>query len=313
MRDMFQVTVDGVPLAVTYHAPRVAEGHEGTEPMPALLVLNFGDICRSGPGDVCAQMGDQLSDLGYPVFRFDMPGLGDTPGDLPQWKSTYWRHIEEGGEIHWVCGLMHELRRRYRLRGFVLVGLCGGAVTSAFVALREPAAICGVILADTPYHLSTPARFDLNLSAPAGGTMSLRRRLRHAAYRAWVWGKTVPGLKALLNAFRRAKHKISERWVAPEPESWVSERNDKLLDSLRKVEQTFPTLWILSPAAERDLTRQDLMPTPERNRLKLLVIKNTNHLFTSGDGKERFNEAVRNWMLENFPVPSRIAAEVRSL
>ena len=46
-------------------------------------------------------MADRLCARGYPVYRFDMPGLGDTDGDLPEYHETYWRYVEAGGQTPW--------------------------------------------------------------------------------------------------------------------------------------------------------------------------------------------------------------------
>ncbi len=86
-REAITVAVGGVCLRGTYHKPaddgRGTPEHQGEANDLGLLFLNHGFLPRSAPGDSAAKWGDSFAQNGYPSFRFDLPGLGDSDGDAP--------------------------------------------------------------------------------------------------------------------------------------------------------------------------------------------------------------------------------------
>ena len=45
---------------------------------PAVVLFNVGLVHRPGPFRQQVQLSRRLALLGHPVFRFDMPGIGDS-------------------------------------------------------------------------------------------------------------------------------------------------------------------------------------------------------------------------------------------
>jgi len=76
MRKCIQFELGGQWLRGTCHEPSKS-GRVG------LLFGNSGWLPRSGRGDLYAHLADALARDGYWTFRFDMPGLGDSDGDVP--------------------------------------------------------------------------------------------------------------------------------------------------------------------------------------------------------------------------------------
>ena len=60
---------------------------EGTEAC-GLLIVSGGNEVRSGPWAGQAQLAAQIADAGFPVFRFDRRGVGDSEGPNGEFRSS---------------------------------------------------------------------------------------------------------------------------------------------------------------------------------------------------------------------------------
>src|ERR1700758_2148609 len=82
------VTLDGlgVLLRGTFHKPHPSKdaGAKLNRLKPlGILFLNSLSLPRAATGDSAVYWAESLAGRGYPSFRFDLPGLGDTAGDVP--------------------------------------------------------------------------------------------------------------------------------------------------------------------------------------------------------------------------------------
>ncbi len=140
----------GVDLHGTFHLP---SGHttdsdlcNSTTGRTAVLIVNALAAPRAGYGDSAVYWADSFARVGIPCFRFDLPGLGDTRGDLPAELLTF---ITDGGYAALIEQKAKELVARFHLRGVILMGHCAGAVTALYGASDQK--LCkGLILMD-PY------------------------------------------------------------------------------------------------------------------------------------------------------------------
>jgi len=60
---------------------------EGSE-ASGLLIVSGGNEVRSGPWAGQAQLAAQIADVGFPVFRFDRRGVGDSEGPNGEFRSS---------------------------------------------------------------------------------------------------------------------------------------------------------------------------------------------------------------------------------
>jgi pimeloyl-ACP methyl ester carboxylesterase len=147
------VTLHGLGCAVrgTYHKPQFES--PGTNPI-GVLILNSLSPSRAAAGDSAIYWADAFAKSGYPAFRLDMPGFGDSDGDPPPELLTF---INTGGYGPIASALMRELSETFGLSGVVVVGLCAGAVSALYTAAASKDCR-GLVLMDPYFHLPLPPR-----------------------------------------------------------------------------------------------------------------------------------------------------------
>src|SRR5262249_49285916 len=93
---------------------------------------------------------DDLAHAGFHVFRFDMPGLGDSEGHLPDNALAVMRMIQSGGHSMYASELVGSLIEAYHLKRIILAGHCGGAVTAIYTASESHARGVSALIAYEP-------------------------------------------------------------------------------------------------------------------------------------------------------------------
>jgi pimeloyl-ACP methyl ester carboxylesterase len=149
------ITLDGLGVLVrgTYH--RSAYEGSGFDEPPSeagrigVLFLNSLSIPRTATGDSAVYWADSLARLGYPVFRCDLPGLGDSCGNVPNELLDF---MNDGGFGPIASSKAKELVERFNLAGVVIAGHCAGAITAIHAASACPECK-GLILMDPYFHL----------------------------------------------------------------------------------------------------------------------------------------------------------------
>lgn len=142
-RELITVTAGGERLRGTYHKPSTQAARVG------ILWINSGWAPRAAFGDAAVGWADSFARQGYPCFRLDLPGLGDSEGTLPEKWLDLCDLINNGHFVSHVSGAATNLAARHHLSGMVLMGHCGGAVSAIYAAAANPD-IQGVVALD-PY------------------------------------------------------------------------------------------------------------------------------------------------------------------
>ena len=102
---------------------RAAGSPPGARRKPAVILMNAGSIHRVGPNRSFVRMARRWADLGYPVLRMDLSGIGDSPApagcveNLPYPRDA----------ILDAQAAMTALAEQGIAERFILSGLCSGA------------------------------------------------------------------------------------------------------------------------------------------------------------------------------------------
>lgn len=297
MREALTIRVDGLLLHGTSHIgpARKAVG---------VLFLNSGSLPRSSRGDLYAHLADDLSEEGFPCFRFDLPGLGDSQGEVPSEYAEFYELVQEGEFAGTVVRLVKDLRQAYGLSGFVLAGICGGAQTSVFAAAKErDACIAGLALLDMPFFLYR--RSPVPAAQASGGSRLARLRSGiargKARFRDWVLAqKWEPQATKVYYGLKKITSRANGNALPPNT-------NMPLLKALTGLlENGMPALMV---------TAHPPIPEPQSfdyighvaartgDRLEHARVEGTTHSFVENDGAEAVRAAVSAWMAKLPALP----------
>jgi pimeloyl-ACP methyl ester carboxylesterase len=148
----------GVRLQGTYHPPACQPSAAPVD-RPALrrvgvLFLNSLSMPRAASGDSAVHWADAIAAHGYPSFRIDLPGLGDSEG---QASIDLLNKVNNGGFASVVAAAANQLVKRFGLSGVVFIGHCAGAV-SALYSGAASSDCKGLILLEPYFHLPLAER-----------------------------------------------------------------------------------------------------------------------------------------------------------
>jgi pimeloyl-ACP methyl ester carboxylesterase len=285
------ITLDGsdVWMRGTYHRP-YDDNSEMKTILPerdrlGVVFLNSLSVPRASTGDSAVYWADAFAGCGYPSFRLDLPGLGDTFGQIPNELLDY---INAGNYAAVTASKLKELVDRYALSGVVVVGHCAGALTAVFAAsgCKE---VKGLIMMDPYFHLPQAVR-----PKARQGLSDWARRTRFGGF--------------LSNIYDRARE-LQRRIRRNSP---PKNANFALLARWKQVASTgLPILMIKAPGlkspgikprtGEFDYLRHALMLAGNRRRIVIELIEGTDHSFADRAGRAAVRQRIKNWLTDQFP------------
>ena len=196
-----------------------------------VVIIVGGAQYRVGSHRQFVQLARFLSAAGFPVLRFDLPGMGDSPGELPAFEDT----------TPHIAAAINGFQQQYPgVERVVLWGLCDGASASLlYVDATHAPRIAGLAL------LNPWVRSEVSL-ARARVKHYYRQRLLEAEF----WRKLFKGRVGLnaLKDFGGSVRRMSG--AAPAKQSF----QDRMAQAWRSFDR--PILLLLS---ERDLTAQEFV------------------------------------------------------
>jgi len=107
---------------------------------PTVLILTAGLVHHTGPFRLHVEIARRLAADGYPSFRFDLAGLGDSD---PRAMDV----SEAEGAASDVIRVMDHLQSEFGTRRFVLLGLCSGADNAHHAAICDERVV-GIVALD---------------------------------------------------------------------------------------------------------------------------------------------------------------------
>jgi pimeloyl-ACP methyl ester carboxylesterase len=246
-----------------------------------------------------------------------MPGLGDSPGDIPIHLEELWRDILRGAHELPLHALCEDLVRRFSLKGLVVGGFCGGAVTALYAVNARSPLILGLVLLEpemalvrtnTPSAITATApmtvdsfqeRIDI-LWIRVRSLESWRRLLKGKSdFKFWLnlWNGLLDfAVRKLLNVGRRKK-------LLP------PETNQRMLNSWQLARRLrIPTLVLSVASSNRSkyYLAYGLQPgVPDlKSALEWAEIPNTTHAMLTGGAKDAVGKHFEIWVSKYFPIPT---------
>ena len=283
------ITLDGsdVELRGTYHkAPRQGTGPDSdhrreTRGGVGIAFVNALSTPRAGYSDSAVYWAESFAACGYPCFRFDLPGLGDSRGDVPPELLTY---ITDGGFASVMTQKLKELAARYHLAGVIVAGHCAGSVTALYAA--SDSKLCnGLILMD-PYF-NYPKRM-----APKVPETFV------------VWSRRTK----LGSMARRVYDQVRDLSRTVRADGLPGSTNFALLAQWKHVNaRGVPVLVLTSPGLEPRAGQFDYMShamkTAGRHAaITLRSVADTDHSFANAAGRNAVQQHVGAWLVKHFPV-----------
>jgi alpha-beta hydrolase superfamily lysophospholipase len=99
---------------------------------PAIVFFNAGAVHHVGPNRVYVTLARHLSAAGFPCFRFDLEGIGDSVLRTPGREN----HPYPDTATADARAALDHLRQRFGYTRFIALGLCSGAHTSFHAGLQ---------------------------------------------------------------------------------------------------------------------------------------------------------------------------------
>jgi pimeloyl-ACP methyl ester carboxylesterase len=291
-REIVSLEVLGHRLSGTYHRPPgdgIVSWTSGLcASAPAVLILNSLALPRASTGDSAVYWAESFARSGYPTFRFDLPGLGDSDGHT---STDLLDFINDGGFAAAAVGIANELVGRGGFPGVVFVGHCAGAVTANYAAASFKKCK-GLIMLDPYFHLPI-------LKRPKS-----REKLSDWARRSKLG-------RPMSNLFDRAKRVRLILRGANLP----SNANTKLIGKWKEVSAAgLPMLVFKAPGikakgskprvGEFDYMGYVAKLAGRKSDLVIKAIENADHSFANRAGREAIVEATLAWLASHFPVAS---------
>jgi pimeloyl-ACP methyl ester carboxylesterase len=289
-RELVDVEVLGHRLRGTYHRPAPSASamrpRNGGQGQTAVLFLNSLALPRAATGDSAVYWADSFAEHGYPAYRFDLPGLGDSDGETTTGLLDF---INAGGYAPSAAALASEITRRAGISGVVIVGHCAGSVSAVFTA-----ASCkeckGLILMDPYFHL------------PVAKRPEVREHLSHWVRRNFI-GKALSDLYDRVKSLRLFLH----------GSALPGNANVALLGKWKNVAAAgLPILMFKAPGikasgskprlGEFDYIEHVLKLAGRKSRVTVKTVDTADHSFANRAGRETVRKEIESWLFGNFPL-----------
>jgi pimeloyl-ACP methyl ester carboxylesterase len=293
MRELITLGGGGVLLHGTYHraAGVAASDPGGTANKLGVMFLNALSSPRSLIGDSGIYWATHFAEIGYPCFRFDLPGLGDSYGEIP---NDLLRFTNEGGYAAIASSKTKELVGSRKLTGVVMFGHCAGATTAIYAASACSNECKGLILMDPYFNL------------PKAITSSIRPELVNWARRSRV------------GAILRASYdRVREFRGGMRKDALPANANYNLISRFKQVlSRGLPILVLRAhqpsvlgnstgKAGNFDYLHYMLSFAQARDQVTIKMIEGTDHSFANRSGRDAVRGYAEAWMAERFSQPPK--------
>jgi pimeloyl-ACP methyl ester carboxylesterase len=280
----------GVRLQGTYHHP--ADRQSGAPAEPAnlnrigILFVNSLSMPRAASGDSAVRWAESIADQGYPSFRIDLPGLGDSEGEA---STDLLDIVNAGGFAYVAAAAANQLVKRFGLSGVVFFGHCAGAVSALYAGVA--CSDCkGLILLDPYFYL------------PRAERPKVRQQLSD-----WARSSRVGRLAS--NLYDRIRNFSSLLRGSALP----ANANSQLLARWKQVASTgLPILLLKAPGIKAQGSKPRLGEfnyidhvvnlAGRKKSITVEFVERADHSFANREGREAVEQHIGGWLAANFPL-----------
>lgn len=150
----------------------------------ALLILSHsGLVHKAGSHRGQHNLAQYFASRGYPVFRFDPVGFGDSDGVTSEHiNQDLFASIESGRFVSSYTGAFDYLAGRFKDHRWIVSGVCGGAISSLLGGAENRHPIAGYALISCPVVLDG-SHFDYSRREPPQMAVKMLRMYASKAFR----------------------------------------------------------------------------------------------------------------------------------
>jgi len=280
----------GDRLQGTFHRPADRRFDSSSPPAGkdriGVLFLNSLSLPRASSGDSAVHWAEAIARHGFPSFRVDLPGLGDSEGRA---STDLLDFINGGGYVRAAQDAVKQLVDRFELTGMVLFGHCAGSVSSVYAAAASRDCK-GLILLDPYFHL------------PQARRPKVRQELSDWARRSMIGRK-------LSNGYDRARNLLLKLRGSLPP----ANANTALLLRWKQLAATgVPILLLKAPGikahgsrprvGEFDYIDHVVQLAGRKSRVEVQFVGCADHSFANREGRRAVQRHIEDWLSAHFPL-----------
>ncbi len=289
-RELITLQGLGALVRATYHPPHTKNSDAQLAAVNSknlgILFLNSLSLPRAATGDSSVYWAEAFAECGYPSFRIDLPGLGDSEGSVPGDMLEY---VNSGGYAAVTSTLIKEISDRFQLSGMVVMGHCAGAV-SAIHAAAASKECKGLVLMDPYFHLNQAVR------------PKVRQELS-------VWARR----NALGRFLSSIYDRLRDLLLTLHRNALPKNANIALLNRWKDVSATgLPILLLKAPGlrspgtkprvGEFDYLSHILGLASRKGKVMLQLVEGTDHSFANRVGRAAVRKFTSDWLDTVFPL-----------
>lgn len=285
--------------------------HEPVTPvagLPGIILVAAGEACRAA--FFYPKLARELARRGWRVLRFDPRGIGDSHGSLDcQLLTEVFRKVEGGVLVPDTRSAIEFMKDACGCQSSVLVGLCGGAITSILVA-QEHRRVAGIVPLELPMRLTPSGDTDISqsLSREIPWDESLaRHRGTLVLLRARRVYHRIQDLRRRLGVAVASATRRGRGHLPGDGGGWYRERigDDASCAMLAALERTLdrrvPVLCVFADTEQPKLFEQALPGVFDRRPaarpcISYEIIRGSDHNFTVTGSAEALIGAVVSWL-----------------
>ncbi len=281
--------------------------HKIRDGSPNVVLVAAGEACRAA--FFYRRLAVEVANRGWNVLRFDPRGIGDSHGDLDcRVLTEVFSKVEDGVLVSDTVAAIDFMQNECEPRGTVLIGLCGGAITSILTAQADKRVI-GIAPLELPMRLTprTELRqqgvllrqmpWDESLSRHRGTFFLLKAR---SLYHLLKTLQRRVGLTLGSAVFRKSNS-------APGESGWYREKigddaSCAMLAALGKtLDRRIPVFCVFADT-EQPKWFETVLPGLLADRadgegcIGFRVIRGADHNFTMPGSSEKLSESLITWL-----------------